>query len=189
MKRLYKRNLYCAVVGLLVQLTLVTGCTEKHLPKPGVKNEMAMSQGMAISATTQEGMLVVAAGPGFERSYTWDGARRSVTLWPRWERWHGSLGAYYPGPGEHWVENHGITRGVLEEGQQHFRSIEEALVWINLPQHSDSVYRDDGLMVWWRRNLQRKQLNVEVWQIYIDGKKPTNLPRSQNDKLIVTASG
>jgi hypothetical protein len=71
----------------------------------------------------------------------------------------------------------------LEEGQQHFASVREALEWIQLAYHKDCVYRDDGLMVWWARTLERKQLNVEVWQMYIDGRKPTLLPGSQNDRI------
>ena len=47
------------------------------------------------------------------------------------------------------------------------------------------VYRDDGLMVGWDKNLPRKQLGVEVWQILIDGKKPKRLPGSQDDKIVV----
>ena len=31
----------------------------------------------------------------------------------------------------------------------------------------------------------RKKLDVEVWQILIDGKKPKRLPGSQDDKIVV----
>ena len=47
------------------------------------------------------------------------------------------------------------------------------------------VYRDDGLMVGWYKDLPRKKLDVHVWQILIDGKKPTRLPGSQDDKIVV----
>ncbi len=40
-------------------------------------------------------------------------------------------------------------------------------------------------MVGWAKILPRKQLNVDVWQILIDGKKPKRLPGSQNDKIVV----
>ena len=173
------------MICLLVQVVFATGCSEKHEPKPGVVNEMVMSSGMSITATTAEGTITITAGDGFKRSYTWDGETRSVTLWPRWERWYGSLGAYYPGPGEHWRSNHGITRGVLHEGQQHFKTIEEALKWISLPDQEGCIYRDDGLTVCWGRTLARKQLDVGVWQIYIDGKKPSQLPGSQSDRIVV----
>ncbi len=38
------------------------------------------------------------------------------------------------------------------------------------------VYRDDGLMVGWVKDLPRMMLDVEVWQILVDGKKPGRLP-------------
>jgi hypothetical protein len=47
------------------------------------------------------------------------------------------------------------------------------------------VYRDDGLVVGWQKVPARRQLNVEVWQIYIDGRKPARLDGSQNDKVKV----
>ena len=43
----------------------------------------------------------------------------------------------------------------------------------------------DGLMIGWSKTPSRKQLNVEVWQIYISGKKPGELAGSQDDKIIV----
>jgi len=177
-----------ALRTLICFLILAAGCSENPGPKPGVVNEMVMSEAMSITATTDEGTITISAGQGFQRSYTWDGATRSVTLWPRWERWYGSLGAYYPGPGEHWKDNHGITRGVLEEGQQHFQTVQDAMVWIHLPYHTGCVYRNDGLMVCWGRTPARKQLNVEVWQIYIAGKKPAQLSGNQDEKILVNES-
>lgn len=150
------------------------------------KNETVMSPGMRIHATTPEGEMVVTAVDQLTRSYTWEGATRSVEMSPRTERWYGSLGLYFPGPGDHWKEHKGITRGVTEEGQQHFKSADEALEWIRSRKWMAYVYRDDGLAVGWSKTLPRKQLNVEVWQIMINGKKPAQLPGSQNEKILVT---
>jgi hypothetical protein len=186
MKTLFYMNARCPLTCLLIQaMSVLTACSEVHAPKAGVSNEMVMPPGMSITATNQEGTITITAGRDFKRNYTWDGETRSVTLWPRWERWYGSLGAYYPGAGQHWRNNHGITRGVLEEGQQHFETIEEALKWIRLGYHVHCVYRDDGLMVCWGRTLARKQLNVEVWQIYIAGHKPTKLEGSDDNNITV----
>jgi hypothetical protein len=150
------------------------------------KNEVVMSPGMAITATTDVGTITVTAGKGLKRSYTWDGATRSVEMVPRDERWYGSLGLYFPGPGEHWENHKGITRGVVEEGQQHFKTADEALKWLAGRKYMPYVYRDDGLVVGWSKTPARKQLNVEVWQILINGKKPTKLAGSQGDKIKVT---
>jgi hypothetical protein len=102
---------------------------------------------------------------------------------PRGERWYGSLGLYYPGPGDHWKEHNGITRGVVEEGQQHFKSIKEAMAWIEKRKYMPFVYRNDGLMVGWSKTPERRQLTVEVWQILINGKKPMALPGAQDSAI------
>lgn len=109
-------------------------------------------------------------------------------MFPRTKRWNDSLGLYYPGPGNHWKPHNGIARGVVEEGQQHFKTVDEALKWIAGRTWPPLVYRNDGLAVGWMKNLSRKQLNVDVWQIYIDGKKPANLPGSPDDKITVDES-
>jgi ankyrin repeat protein len=151
-----------------------------------MRNEIVMSPGMVITATTPAGTIVVTAVDDLTRSYSWEGATRSVEMWPREERWYGSLGLYYPGPGDHWKAHNGITRGVLEEGQQHFKTVEEALQWIHSRTWMPYVYRDDGLVVGWSKTLPRRQLNVEVWQILINGKKPHRLPGSQDSKIVVS---
>lgn len=149
------------------------------------KNEVVMSPGMRITASTATGTIAITAVDELTRLYTWEGASRSVEMTPRHARWYGSLGLYYPGPGDHWAEHHGITRGVLEEGQQHFKSVEEALKWIKERDWSPLVYRDDGLLVSYGKTLPRKQLDVEVWQVLVNGKKPERLPGSQNAKIVV----
>jgi hypothetical protein len=147
--------------------------------------EVVMSPGMRITATTSVGTIAITAVDELSRSYTWEGATRAVEMSPRVARWYGSLGLFNPGAGEHWRDHHGITRSVTEEGQQHFKTVEEALKWIKERDWMPFVYRDDGLMVGWGKTLPRKQLNVEVWQILIDGKKPKRLPGSQDGKIVV----
>ena len=153
----------------------ISGCIDKEAPDneiPDVpaKNEIVMNKGMKITATTHEGTIIVTAGKGLKRSYTWEGETRSVVMWPRRQRWYGSMGIYYPGPGNHWKEHNGITRGVVEEGQQHFDTTEEFLEWLKLPYQRNCVYRNDGLVVCYSKILKRRQLNVAVWQIFIGGK-------------------
>ena len=147
--------------------------------------EVVMAPGMRITAKTPMGTIVITAVDELTRAYTWDGATRAAKMSPRADRWYGSLGLVNPGAGEHWRDHKGITRCVTEEGQQHFGTVEEALEWIKKRNWWPFVYRDDGLMVGWAKNLPRKQLNVEVWQILIDAKKPKRLPGSQDDKIVV----
>ena len=153
----------------------------------GAPIELVMQPGMTITAQTNTGIIAIIPGPNLMRTYAWEGASRSAMLFPRTERWYGSLGAYYPGPGDHWAEHNGITRGVLQEGQQHFGSEQQATDWLR--KQSDyypTVYRDDGLVVSFGKVLSRRQLNVEVWQILIQGAKPQKLPGSDNSKINVS---
>jgi Ankyrin repeats (3 copies)/Ankyrin repeat len=147
--------------------------------------EVVMSPGMKIIATTSVGTIAVTAVDELTRSYTWDGATRAVEMEPQKSRFFGSLGLFFDGAGVHWREHHGIARCSTEEGQQHFRTVEEVMKWIKEPERMKPVYRDDGLMVGWFKDLPRKKLDVHVWQILINGKKPTRLPGSQNDKIVV----
>ncbi len=44
----------------------------------------------------------------------------------------------------------------------------------------------DGLVVCWGKNLARKQLNVDIWQVVISGKRPTDLKGSSNNAISVS---
>jgi len=183
-------------LGALLRIGIVASCCvfsnplaaqEGDGPIPA-KNEIVMTPGSSISVKTDSGSLTVTAGRGLKRCYTWEAATRCVEMEPRDERWYGSYGLYFPGPGDHWAEHNGITRGVTEEGQQNFKSKPEALKWLHEFRNVALVYRNDGLAMGWGKVLPRRQLNVEVWQILIDGKKPDALPGAQ-DGLITVRDG
>lgn len=166
------------LILLFVMLLSISGCidttnkevSDSEIPDVPNKNEIVMNKGMKITAATSEGTIIITAGKGLKRSYTWEGETRSVVMWPRGERWYGSMGIYYPGPGNHWKEHNGITRAVVQEGQQHFYTKEEALEWLRIPYHSSCVYNSNGLVVCYSKVLKRRQLNIDVWQIFIGGK-------------------
>ncbi len=113
------------------------------------------------------------------RSYTWEGETRSLIMFPRKARWYGSMGVYDAAVGDIWQEHNGIRRGVVDEGQQHFDNEESALEW--LKHRYECVYRDDGLVVCYSKTLGRRQLNVDVWQIYLGGTVPSKYQESVYD--------
>ena len=91
-------------VACLLVLAFTRGGFANDQPGDGPiskKNEIVMAPGSRLTATTPVGRIVINAGEGLRRSYTWDGATRSVEMWPRDKRWYGSLGIYYPGPEWH----------------------------------------------------------------------------------------
>jgi len=150
--------------------------------------EIVMDEGMEITAKTEHGDITIRAGDKYERFYTWDGATRSAKLSPRKYRWYGGFGLYNPGSGGHWRSNHGITRGVLEEGVLWFKTVKDALAWMQKTRGNGTacVYTDSGLLVTFLKVLPREQINVEVWQIMIDGRKPVSLPGSSDDSIKVS---
>lgn len=165
-------------------------------PKP----EIVLEEGQKLIIKGARIALEVQAGPKFARTYTWaDGqCQRFVELWPRTERWYGSLGLYYPGPGDHWKNCKGITRGVLEEGQMHFDSREKALAWIqertaecrpSAEWTCETLFSNDGLFVSMNMIPSRRQLSVSVFQLDIQGKKPEALPGSSQGLSILSARG
>ena len=164
--------------------------------------EAVMVEGMWIAFTNSHGEMKVTAGKGFERNYTWAGDTRSLVMWPRNERWYGSLGMYNPGSWiegemEQWKEHEGIGRCVAEEGQRHFTNEAEAIEWISTRgKYHDYIYNDTGLVVGMNKEIPPPEwkkengngpgtLCVDVWQVYINGKKPQKLEGAKNDAITV----
>lgn len=148
-------------------------------------NEVVMPPNSTLKLSNANGSIEIKSGEGLKRYYSWDGATRSIVMWPRTSRWYGSFGLYFPGPGYHWLNHNGIKRAVVEEGQQHFNTIDEALAWLHLPYHSDCTYRDDGLVVCYSKDINRSQLSVDVWQIYVGGKTLSDHKESAGDRIWV----
>ena len=184
---------------ILIFASLV-GCTSPGAPASPSEREIVLTEGATITvyplphkqALYPEsgdipfiGPLQIRAGAGFKRYYTWDGETRSVDLFPRENRWNGKFGAYYGGYGSHWRSNHGITRGVLEEGQKHFDSVGDAQSWLASKPYA--VYSNDGLVVEFSKNSGGGgTLGVVVWQILIRKQKPTTLKGSHDDLISVS---
>jgi hypothetical protein len=174
-------------VLLFMVITISLICLSSCKSSMSNYTELVMSEGMRITATNDTGTIVITAGRGFKRYYTWENDTRSAVLWPRDQRWGGSLGIYHPEV--EWRNHDGIRHAVLEEGQQHFDTIEEALAWIQMPNQIESVYRDDGLFVGWRKSLPGEKtpykghgiLSADVWQIYIGGQTLSKYQESLQD--------
>jgi len=181
-------SLLIAAAAFLSAPMAVHGAPDEHTgpwvdKSIGRVHELVMAEGTRLVAETDLGTISVVSGPGYERIYSWDGngCSRGVVQWPRSERWYGAYGIYFPGPGDHWAACNGITRGVLEEAQMHFASEANALAWIEYlksfctaePRHSCSLkYTNEGLVLVFGKVLARRQLNVDVYQIYVNGVKP-----------------
>lgn len=149
-------------------------------------NEVVMCEGMRIVVERQDETLEISAQDDVRRSYATGGVDASFKLRPREARWYGSLGLYR-------ASGNRDVHAVLEEGHQYFASEQEALEWLKWQDHRlHYLYNSSGLVVGW--SLQRNPsesgpqhaLSVELWQFYIDGKKPVSLANANDDALRIS---
>jgi hypothetical protein len=179
-----KNRVMLFFVGLCVISIISVAIVYAKSKSDTLKIELVMSEGETIKATTQMGEITIVAGKGLKRTYKWDGCKRSITMWARKERWYGSLGAYYPAPSYlHWFACNGISRCVVDEGIQHFNNEKALYKWILDIKWLEFVYTSDGLLVCWQKSPQREQLNVEVWQLLVNDKKPSKLKGANDSKI------
>jgi len=144
-----------------------------------------MSEGMTIRARTSFGTLTIVAGKDYYRTYKWDQCSMTAWLNPRRGRWNGSLGIYNAGTFVLGVGCQGIARTVAEEGQQQFETESEALAFLE-SRGMPVAFRNDGLAVGWFTNPSRHELDAEVWQCLIGGRKPERLAGADDTSISVS---
>lgn len=167
---------------LILAFSLVS-CDGKP-PSPYEHTELAMQEGMQIEATNKNGTVFIDFISPLERRYRWDKFDEQRTLIPRKERFLGKLGAYEPAESFVWSTE---PRIVAEDSQLHFNSMNEVEKW--LYQSSDVydwVYTNDGLVVGFIKTKSRNQVSIDVYQIFLNGKKPKSLKGSKQDKIKIT---
>jgi hypothetical protein len=167
-----------------------------YLDKPTHgSQELVLAEGSQLIAKSTLGEVRIIAGLGTRRIYVWDNGacQREAQLWRREERWYGSYGIYFPGPGNHWPVCNGIRRGVLEEGQLHFSTLDKAQEWVDQEKAScvsgagavcDLIYSADGLVLRFGKTAPRSQLDVTLFQLYVDGFKPQGLEGASTNLTI-----
>jgi hypothetical protein len=150
--------------------------------------ESVLTNGMRIVAHTPSGQVVIEGKRGFARKYSGDGWSKTATLTPRTTRWYGSLGLYDPAP-----SNSLSDRLLLDEGTQFFSTESEALRYLKALSRffGALTFSKSGLVVAYKVidiSGGRPSRSLEIWQIYIDGSKPTSL-RGGDDNSIEISGG
>jgi hypothetical protein len=170
---------------VLVLALVVSGCTGHRGLLPNT--EFVLSKGMKITATTANGALVITAGEGTERTFSGDGWSKNWHLIARNTRWYGSLGLYDPAAS---YSQHG--RVLVDEGKQFFATESEALRYLySESRYFKLVFTSNGLVVGYHVETIAGGgpiRSVHVWQIYINGRKPTLL-RGADDTAIRVSGG
>lgn len=179
------------VIFLVIILVSFAGCISvSKIENQNMAKESVLKAGMTLCATSGNEKICIFADNDFKRIISWDGASRTITLVPRKERWHGLLGLVSPGPpDDYWPYYKGITRAVVQEAQVNMLDKELFYQSVNSPfEQANIVYRDDGLGVKWYKSLMPDLvpggvLDLMIFQLLIDGKKPEHLIGSKNDKI------
>jgi hypothetical protein len=140
-----------------------------------MKTESILSEGQSIHAKNRNGSFGCRWTSALEREYWWEGKKKIVKMIPREERWKGSLGLYNPASS---LISFAGQRVVCQEGQLYFESNQEAREWLSKQRPFDWVFSVDGLVGGFFQSPQRQQVNIEFWQIYVHGHKPTDFNSS-----------
>ncbi len=167
------------ILPLSVLAFLACSCTSRKIGE----YEIVMPTAMIIAAKNSNGTMHIREVGPLQREYSWASGTKSFRLTGREKRWYGSRGAYRP-------YGDGTLHAVLEEGQQHFDTVEGAVAWLaEQCRWNQLKWTSDGLVVAWKEERRESDgyaaLTVDIWQIYISGRKPFNLPAASNESVSV----
>ncbi len=178
---------------LLIQLVLIIGFDSPRKKEDNIlPKEIVLTKGMKICAETENDSICISAIDENKRSIFWGREHIIITLVPRQQRWHGKLGLISPRqPNNLWKSPNGVIRLLVQEAEIKFDSTGHALKGINFPGKEDGynvTYNDNGLLIIWHstQSEEEKTLDLMLFQMIINGKKPSTLPGSNNDKINVT---
>ena len=149
--------------------------------------EFVLPEGMVITASNPNGTITISAGPGTERTFSGKGWNKKRDLIPRTTRWYGSLGLYDPAGSDS-----PYGRVLVDEGRLFFKSESEALRYLYPgSDYSKPVFNNHGLVVGYHvENIPGGEptRSIEIWQIYINGKRPQSM-RGADDAAITVKNG
>lgn len=172
----------------LLVLLLLAACGNNSLEmQPYEYTELAMQPGMRIAATNKNGTIIIEAISPLKRRFQWENFDETRILIPRKERWMGRLGAYDPASRFFWEFWKPLPRIVANDSQLHFQSMQEIEAFLRQGRNFfDWVYTDSGLVVGFGLDDSRSQVNISVYQIYLDGEYPKSIKGSRPEKIQIT---
>ena len=179
-------NVYSNVLFFaLGSLTLIAGCG-RHSNAVIVQGAV-LKPGTTVEATNKNGFVRISYVDTTRRKYTWDKRSETIRLIARKEPFRGELGLYEPAAS--WGLNPWETRLVLDESVRDFESeqqLQNALVEGSAVM--DWVYTNDGLVVGFGRIPARKQINIELFQFLLRGKKPRVIAGAHPNQIQLTGA-
>ena len=185
---------------ILFLAIFLTGCSTKN--ELLSYTEVVLKPGMIVTATNANGTVTIKAGKGTTRIFSGKNWEKKRNLIPRRERWYGSLGLYDPAS-----SRSPYGRLLVDEGRLYFSSVSKALKYLYSDSHYfKPVYTNNGLVFGYHvetfselkepikshyeetfGGVKEPTRSIQLWQIYINGKRPTNIPGA--DDSAITISG
>lgn len=163
----------------------IAGCEEAPPKHPYSYTELALEEGMTITATNKNGTVNIKWLSPLKRQFSWGNNKAVRTLWPRKERFMGKLGAYDPAPQSTFNFWSGV-RIVSDDSRIDFSSREELDAF--LYQGSavlDWVFNNEGWVVGFAKAPSRNQINIDLYRITINGKSPGWIKGSRPNQIQV----
>lgn len=152
-------------------------------------SELVMKEDSSLRVETDNGLITVYAGKDLNRSYEWENCRLEANLIPRQKRVFGSLGAH-DGGGQVFYdllnsqECNGISETLVEEGQLHFKDYKSVHEWlVRQPHFYRAQWTSDGLFMRWALNPESHQINVDVFQLCINGSRAETFWKAKDDRF------
>ena len=172
---------------LLALFVFGSSCTDNRKGALLSHTEVVLSPGMSVTATNPNGTITIEADGEASRIFSGAGWKKHSDLIPRTTRWYGSLGLYDPAFSR---SPHG--RMLVDEGRLFFSSEADALRYLYVGStHKKPVFNNRGLVVGFHVEVipgGEPTRSVQIWQIYIDGKRPTSL-KGADDSAIKVSGG
>ena len=79
-----------------------------------------------------------------------------------------------------------MPRIVANDSEIHFDNMDELVKFLYQgSEYYDWTYTDDGLIVGFGHDDTREQVNIDVFQAFVDGKKPDVIDGSRSDNIHV----
>jgi hypothetical protein len=179
---------------LQISLIFAFICLPLQADDPVVKG-VILESNQSLVATNKNGSVKISYVSPTKRKYTWDNQSRVLKMtiqdWVDTNR----LGKIHPSfcgiynAGDVWFFNPYNVRIVSVEGTMNFKS--EKDIYAFLYQGSEVmywVYTSDGLLFGFGRVPKREAINIDLYQILLDGKKPHDLKGSSNNLIRIINS-
>ena len=175
-------------------LAVFLSCNHLHAKETLVVPGAVLEPGQSIEATNKFGTVKISYIAPLKRKFEWDGQSRVLKMIRGQEDNPEPTGIAHPeahgmyNPADVWFFSFYDTRLVVGEYTYNFHNIKDIYSFLYEGSAvSDWVYTSDGLVVGYGYPPSKEAVNIDVYQLLLNGKKPTNLRGARNNQIKLIA--